>query len=177
MDRGAWWATVHGVASVGHNIVTKPPPQIIFFLIIYFRINISIFMYMCVFIYMYIQKNKAILQTEANKTNITQKIEFLERINKPGNLTLQSIALTLNLTHRFENMLCTRHYIPDSLAVQHSASLPFLFLLPFLSFPFYIFPSFFFSDFFLLACFKFPNPNSFHIGAQAVFFHTPPTSE
>lgn len=55
-------------------------------------------MYMCVFIYMYIQKNKAVLQTEANKTNITQKIEFLE-ISKPGNLTLQSIALTLNLTH------------------------------------------------------------------------------
>ena len=28
MDRGAWWATVHGVAGVGHNLVTKPPaPQ------------------------------------------------------------------------------------------------------------------------------------------------------
>ena len=25
-DRGAWWATVHGVAKVGHNLVTKPPP-------------------------------------------------------------------------------------------------------------------------------------------------------
>ena len=25
MDRGAWWATVHGVARVGHNSVTKPP--------------------------------------------------------------------------------------------------------------------------------------------------------
>ena len=24
-DRGAWWATVHGVARVGHNLVTKPP--------------------------------------------------------------------------------------------------------------------------------------------------------
>ena len=23
-DRGAWWATVHGVARVGHNSVTKP---------------------------------------------------------------------------------------------------------------------------------------------------------
>ena len=22
-DRGAWWATVHGVAKVGHNLVTK----------------------------------------------------------------------------------------------------------------------------------------------------------
>ena len=82
MDRGACQATVHGATSVGHDIATKPPPQIIFFLIIYFRINISIFMYMCVFIYMYIQKNKAVLQTEANKTNITQKIEFLERISK-----------------------------------------------------------------------------------------------
>ena len=27
MDRGAWQATVHGVAGVRHNLVTKPPPQ------------------------------------------------------------------------------------------------------------------------------------------------------
>ena len=26
MDRGAWWATVHGAARVGHDLVTKPPP-------------------------------------------------------------------------------------------------------------------------------------------------------
>ena len=26
MDRGALWATVHGVARVGHNLVTKLPP-------------------------------------------------------------------------------------------------------------------------------------------------------
>ena len=26
MDRGAWQATVHGVASVGYDLVTKPPP-------------------------------------------------------------------------------------------------------------------------------------------------------
>ena len=24
MDRGAWWATVHGVARVGHDLETKP---------------------------------------------------------------------------------------------------------------------------------------------------------
>ena len=24
MPRGAWWATVHGVARVGHNLATKP---------------------------------------------------------------------------------------------------------------------------------------------------------
>ena len=23
--RGAWWATVHGIARVGHDLVTKPP--------------------------------------------------------------------------------------------------------------------------------------------------------
>ena len=23
-DRGAWWATVHGVARVGHDLATKP---------------------------------------------------------------------------------------------------------------------------------------------------------
>ena len=27
MDRGAWQATVHGVARVGHNLATKPPPR------------------------------------------------------------------------------------------------------------------------------------------------------
>ena len=26
MDRGAWRATVHGVARVGHNLATKPAP-------------------------------------------------------------------------------------------------------------------------------------------------------
>ena len=26
MDRGAWWATVHGITRVGHDLVTKPPP-------------------------------------------------------------------------------------------------------------------------------------------------------
>ena len=26
MDGGAWRATVHSIASVGHNLATKPPP-------------------------------------------------------------------------------------------------------------------------------------------------------
>ena len=26
MGRGAWQATVHGVARVGHDLATKPPP-------------------------------------------------------------------------------------------------------------------------------------------------------
>ena len=26
MDRGSWWATVHGVARVRHNLATKSPP-------------------------------------------------------------------------------------------------------------------------------------------------------
>ena len=25
MDRGAWWATVHGVTRVRYNLVNKPP--------------------------------------------------------------------------------------------------------------------------------------------------------
>ena len=25
MDRGVWWATVHGVARVGKDLVTQPP--------------------------------------------------------------------------------------------------------------------------------------------------------
>ena len=28
MVRGAWWATDHGIARVGHDLVTKPPPRI-----------------------------------------------------------------------------------------------------------------------------------------------------
>ena len=28
MDRGAWQATVHGVARVRHHLVTKPPPNL-----------------------------------------------------------------------------------------------------------------------------------------------------
>jgi len=24
-DRGAWWATVHGVTRAGHDLVIKPP--------------------------------------------------------------------------------------------------------------------------------------------------------
>ena len=27
IDRGAWWATVHVVVRVGHNLMTKPPPR------------------------------------------------------------------------------------------------------------------------------------------------------
>ena len=27
MDRRAWQATVHGVARVGHDLATKPPPS------------------------------------------------------------------------------------------------------------------------------------------------------
>ena len=30
MDRGAWWAVVHGVERVGHDLTTKPPPWIYF---------------------------------------------------------------------------------------------------------------------------------------------------
>ena len=28
MERGAWWAAVHGVTRVGHNLVTKPSPPL-----------------------------------------------------------------------------------------------------------------------------------------------------
>ena len=28
MDRGAWWAKVHGVARVGHDLVIKLPPEV-----------------------------------------------------------------------------------------------------------------------------------------------------
>ena len=28
MDRRVWWAIVHGISRVGHDLVTKPPPSI-----------------------------------------------------------------------------------------------------------------------------------------------------
>ena len=28
MDKGVWQATAHGVARVGHNLATKPPPPL-----------------------------------------------------------------------------------------------------------------------------------------------------
>ena len=30
MGRGAWQATVHGIARVGHNLVTKPLPPLLY---------------------------------------------------------------------------------------------------------------------------------------------------
>jgi len=30
MDREAWWVTTHGVARVGHNSASKPPPLLIY---------------------------------------------------------------------------------------------------------------------------------------------------
>ena len=26
MDKGAWWAAIHGITRVGHDLVTSPPP-------------------------------------------------------------------------------------------------------------------------------------------------------
>ena len=31
MDRGAWQATVHGVARVGHDLAPNPPPICVFY--------------------------------------------------------------------------------------------------------------------------------------------------
>ena len=38
MDRGAWQATVHGVVRVGHDLATKPPPQVEVYVIANIRI-------------------------------------------------------------------------------------------------------------------------------------------
>ena len=46
MDRGAWWATVHGVTRGGHNLVTKSPPPLSNMLawsLIYHIYNLSFF--------------------------------------------------------------------------------------------------------------------------------------
>ena len=36
MDRGAWQTTVHGVARVGHNLVTKPLPSCLVVILYWF---------------------------------------------------------------------------------------------------------------------------------------------
>ena len=41
VDRGAWWATAHGVTRVGHDLATKPPPRYGDF--IYIHIHICIY--------------------------------------------------------------------------------------------------------------------------------------
>ena len=39
MDRGAWQATVHGVARVRHNLATKPPSTICIYIYVYNFLN------------------------------------------------------------------------------------------------------------------------------------------
>ena len=46
MDRGAWRASVHGVARVGHDLVSKPPILRLFidpFIILYLFIDLSVY--------------------------------------------------------------------------------------------------------------------------------------
>jgi len=38
MDRGAWWATVHGIPPVGRDLATKPPPYYIYIYVYSFQI-------------------------------------------------------------------------------------------------------------------------------------------
>ena len=40
MDRGAWRAIVHGVARVGHDLVTKPRHQV-FYALFEFYVSLS----------------------------------------------------------------------------------------------------------------------------------------
>ena len=40
MDRGAWQTTVHGVARVGHDLVIKPPPSQVVYILIYYWLDI-----------------------------------------------------------------------------------------------------------------------------------------
>ena len=51
MDRGAWWATVHGVTRVGHDLATEAPPYIyiyIYMTYIYKHIYVYIFIKMII---------------------------------------------------------------------------------------------------------------------------------
>ena len=54
LDRGAWQATVHGVARVGHDLVTKPAYYIYILQYIYSMLHISTHS-TCTYIPVYIQ--------------------------------------------------------------------------------------------------------------------------
>ena len=56
MDRGAWWAAVHGVARVGHGLETKPspPPHIPSFSILPIYIYIERDVNMCAYTYVHV---------------------------------------------------------------------------------------------------------------------------
>jgi len=48
IDRGAWQVTVHGIARVGHDSVTKPPPPPILVIGIYpVEVEMDIYMKAC----------------------------------------------------------------------------------------------------------------------------------
>ena len=47
MDRGAWWATIHGVTRVRHDLETTPPPPMkanLVFLSLYFLVLMDIYL-------------------------------------------------------------------------------------------------------------------------------------
>ena len=49
MDRGAWWATVHGVRRIRHDLVSKPPYIILW-------IDTSVCMHTCIFVQVFNKK-------------------------------------------------------------------------------------------------------------------------
>ena len=57
--RGAWWSTVHGVAKVGHYLVTKQPHlfsawHILGIVLNYIYIYIHTYIYVCIYIVIYL---------------------------------------------------------------------------------------------------------------------------
>ena len=54
MERGAWWAPVHGVARVGEDLATKPPPY-------FFKLQMSLllpdptYIFNCLSLFTYVQ--------------------------------------------------------------------------------------------------------------------------
>jgi len=47
MDRGAWWATIHGITRVRHDLETTPPPPLkanLVFLSLYFLVLMDIYL-------------------------------------------------------------------------------------------------------------------------------------
>ena len=56
MDRGAWQAAVHGVTRVGHDLMTKPPPKLLYNAVSFRCIAkcfSDIYMYVCMNVYIY----------------------------------------------------------------------------------------------------------------------------
>ena len=91
MDRGAWGATVHGVAKVGHDLVTKPPPYI--YVYIWIWCVLSYFSHVWLFMTLWTRAYQAPLSMGFSWQEYWSRLPFPppENLPQPG-MELESLA-------------------------------------------------------------------------------------